>query len=222
MTVLPDDQALLTATAEEQLLDPTFPDFVRVARRWGASLEVVSDGLGFYVGPALGRLGVADLPVSTAVTTFGTGTGHPSIDFPSGHPDCFVCGTCKRERVREHHRRGHVVVFIGDGMSDRYAAAHAEVIVAKHQLAAMCEREGWPYLHWETFADVAAWVDEAFAEGRLPTDAASLEDARRRLVEVRWPGESVAVHPEERHFVCGPEVWGPGRRDPLPLVDRGR
>jgi hypothetical protein len=107
-------------------------------------------------------------------------------------------------------------VVIGDGMSDRYGAAHAEVIFGKRRLAELCEIEGWPYTPWETFADIAAWVEEAFGSGTLPRSVSELDAARRALVATRWPGESVAVHPEERHFVCGPEVWGPGLHDPPP------
>ena len=219
VTLLPDDEALLSKTATEQSMDPTFPAFVEVAQRWGAALEVVSDGLGFYVSSALGRLGAGDLPVATAETRFDTGAGHPAIAFPAGHSACFVCGTCKRERVREHHRRGNVVVFIGDGMSDRYGAAHAEMIFAKGRLARLCDEEGWPYAPWQTFAEITGWIENAFASGRLPRNQAGLAASRRDLVAYRWPGESVAVHPEERHFVCGPEVWGPGRHDP-PVSDR--
>lgn len=221
VTLLPDDEALLSTTAAKQALDPTFPAFVEAAQRWGADIEVVSDGLGWYVSSSLRRLGVGELPVATAESTFGTGTGHPAISFPAGHPACFVCGTCKRERVREHHRRGNVVVFIGDGMSDRYGAAHAEVIFAKRRLARLCDEEGWPYAPWTTFAEITRWTEEAFASGKLPRSQAELAGARRDLVASRWPGESVAVHPEERHFVCGPEVWGPGQHDP-PAAARER
>lgn len=221
VTLLPDNEAVLSETATEQPLDPTFPAFVEVARRWGAAVEVVSDGFGWYVSSALRRLGLEDLPVARAETVFGTGTDHPEISFPAGHPACFVCGTCKRERVREHHRRGNVVVFIGDGMSDRYGAAHAEVIFAKGRLARLCDDEGWAYTPWTTFAEITRWTEGAFASGTLPPSEAQLATARRNLVASRWPGESVAVHPEERHFVCGPEVWGPGRHDP-PAPEEGR
>jgi len=225
-TLLPDDEPLLFATAMEQPLDRTFAAFVDTARRWGAEIEVVSDGFGWYIPATLEKLGVRDVPVATARTTFGTGTGHPAITFPSGHPACFVCGTCKRERVREGHRRGDVVVMVGDGMSDRYGAAHAELIFAKKRLAALCDIEGWPYIPWTSFDEISRWVEDAFASGLLPRREAELDAARRALVAARWPGESVAVHPEERHFVCGPEVWGPGLHDPppgaIPASYRGR
>lgn len=213
-TLLPDDEAALYATAMEQPEDGTFPAFVETARRWGADIEVVSDGFGWYVPAALERVGVRDLAVASARMRFRTGSGHPEITFPAGHPACFVCGTCKRERVREHHRRGHVVVYIGDGTSDRYGAAHAELIFAKGRLAEWCEADGWPHIRWSAFDEIARWTEDAFASGRLPRHEDELSDARAELVAARWPGESVAVHPEERHFVCGPEVWGPGLHDP--------
>jgi len=218
-TILPDDEALLTATAEQQRQDHSFPAFAATVRRWGASIEVVSDGFGFYVAPMLAQLGVGELPVATAEMRFGTGAGHPEIAFPAGHPSCFVGGTCKRERVRAAHRQDHLVAYVGDGMSDRYGAAHAEVIFAKARLARLCDEEGWPYLAWERFAEIERWTEEAFRAGALPRDRTELAEARRRLVEARWPGESVAIHPEDRHFVCGPEVWGPGRHDPVPPPD---
>jgi hypothetical protein len=104
-------------------------------------------------------------------------------------------------------------------MSDRYGAAHAEVIFAKARLARLCADEGWPYTRWQTFAEIARWTEQAFRDGVLPRTEAELASTRSRLVEARWPGESVAEHPEDRHFVCGPEVWGPGRHDPLPPPD---
>ncbi len=60
-----------------------------------------------------------------------------ALTFPYGHPACFVCGTCKRERVRAHEADGRVVVFIGDGSSDRYAAHHADIVWAKDRLLAL-------------------------------------------------------------------------------------
>ena len=37
-------------------------------------------------------------------------------------------------------------MFIGDGTSDRFAAAHADVAFAKESLARICEAEGWPFV----------------------------------------------------------------------------
>ena len=136
---------------------------------------MVSDGLGFYVAPNLARLGLADLPVATNENRLRD--GGRGLSFPYGHPACFVCGTCKRERVRAHQALGRVVVFIGDGSSDRYAAFHADLVFAKGDLAGFCAAAGWPFRPWADFAEVTAWLDRRHRRGR----AAGERRGRARL-----------------------------------------
>ena len=202
MDVLPRDAELLTREAAQMAQDDAFPSFVAGVRGRGAHVEVVSDGFGFYVSSNLAALGVGDIFVATNENRVGE--GRAGMSFPFGHPTCFVCGTCKRERVRLHQASGRVVVFIGDGTSDRYAAAHADMVFAKGSLARFCASEGWPFLPWDSFIDVNAEVARAFDDGRLPIDPASL------------PAWRQAHAPGPRAFICGPEVWGPGRTTPGP------
>ena len=202
MDVLPDDAELLSAEAAAMPQDDAFPAFVAAVRARGAQVEVVSDGLGFYVAPNLAALGAGDVPVATNANTLrGGGAG---MSFPFGHPTCFVCGTCKRERVRLHQAAGRVVVFVGEGTSDRFGAAHAEVVFARDALARICDAEGWPYLFWRRFDDLSAEVDRLFSDGRLPGSPADLP--RWRAGHGRPPAP----------FICGPEVWGPNRTTPGP------
>ena len=143
------------------------------------------------------------VPVTTARTSWTT--ARPEITFPGGHPACFVCGTCKRERVRAHQAGGRVVVFVGDGTSDRYAAHHADVVFANGSLERWCCEVGWPHRSWDRFSEIGAWTRAAFANGELPRAAADLE---------RWH----ATHGRPaRDFICGPEVWGAGRSAPVPV-----
>jgi 2-hydroxy-3-keto-5-methylthiopentenyl-1-phosphate phosphatase len=202
MDVLPRDAALLRREAAAMPQDEAFPGFVAAARARGASVEVVSDGLGFYIDSNLAALGVRDVFLATNANRVEN--GGEGMSFPFGHPSCFVCGTCKRERVRLHQAQGRVVVFIGDGTSDRYAAAHADLVFAKEGLARICRAEEWPFIEWTSFVDVAAEVDRAFADGRLPASPADL---------ARW---TATYSHGPRPFICGPEVWGPGRTTPGP------
>jgi len=202
MDVLPRNAELLRREAAEMPQDGAFPAFVDSVRARGAHVEVVSDGFGFYVASNLAALGVDDLFIATNENRVGEGSA--GMSFPFGHPSCFVCGTCKRERVRLHQAVGRVVVFVGDGTSDRYAAAHADVVFAKGSLARICAAEGWQFTEWDSFSDVSAHVDGAFRAGDLPSD----------------PDQLVAWHSESGHgprpFICGPEVWGEGRTTPGP------
>jgi 2-hydroxy-3-keto-5-methylthiopentenyl-1-phosphate phosphatase len=188
------DPDAIRATAAAQPHDPGFAPFAALARGASVPIEVVSDGFGFFIGPALERLGVGDIPVVTADTTFDAGRAR--IEFPNGHPSCFVCGTCKRNRVLGYQATGRAVVFIGDGESDRYAAGYADVVFAKRSLVRICLDAGWPFRRWTEFAEIAAWLDTTLARWR--EDAASL------------------TVPPVRPFFCGPEVWGEGRWDPRP------
>jgi 2-hydroxy-3-keto-5-methylthiopentenyl-1-phosphate phosphatase len=188
----PDPEAMATLAAA-QPHDLTFVSLVRRAQGAGIPVEVVSDGFGFFIQPALERLGIGDLPVVTARTTFDP-TGRPSIAFPNGHPACFVCGTCKRNRVLAHQAAGRAVVFVGDGESDRYAAGYSDIVFAKRSLVRLCLENGWPFRRWTEFAEIDDWLTATIAGWRA--DPTSLAAPR--------------AHP----FFCGPETWGNGRWDP--------
>ena len=157
-------------------------------------IEVVSDGLGFFIGPALERLGVPEVPVVTAETSFAD--GGVRIAYPNGHPTCFVCGTCKRARVHAHQAAGRAVVFVGDGESDRYAAGYADVVFAKGALVRICEEAGWAFRRWSAFAEIDAWLEQVVGAWRTS------------------PASADVPRPSARPFFCGPEVWGEGLFDP--------
>jgi HAD superfamily phosphoserine phosphatase-like hydrolase len=184
----------LKATAAAQPHDQGFVSFVRLAQAANIPIEIVSDGFGFFIEPALEALGVGELPVVTAVTTFEG--RRASIAFPNGHSTCFVCGTCKRNRVLAHQAAGRAVVFIGDGESDRYAAGYSDLIWAKRSLVRICVEAGWEYRRWTEFREIEAWLSEVL-------------DA--------WKGDPATLPgPRARPFFCGPEVWGEGLIDPPP------
>ena len=171
---------------------PHVAGFVRMAQAAGIPVEIVSDGMGFFIEPALRRLGVPEIPIVTNRTTFD-GT-HAHIEYPNGHPRCFVCGTCKRQRVFGHQAAGRTVVFIGDGESDRYAAAYSDVIFAKGELTDLCLEQRWPFEPWTDFAGLTEWLARTVDAWRANPD--TLPDH------------------EPRPYVCGPELWGPGLTDP--------
>lgn len=183
----------LLRKAAEQPHDGTFRRFAERAREAGIPVEIVSDGFGFYIEPALRALGVDWVPVVSAVTTFGP--SGPQISFPNGARDCYVCGTCKRNRVLAHQAAGRAVAFIGDGPSDRYAAGYSDVVFAKHALEQICLDAGWPFERWTAFTELQDWLERTLAA--FAADPSSLPRPRRRPL------------------FCGAEVWGPGRFDPV-------
>jgi 2-hydroxy-3-keto-5-methylthiopentenyl-1-phosphate phosphatase len=177
--LLPREPAVLAEVVMPQPLDPGFRTFVEFARSIGIAIEVVSDGLGFFVATGLADLGFGDLPVYAAEMVFGS-TG-PAIRFPNGHPICMVCGTCKRDRILTHQASGRHVIYVGDGHSDQYAAAYADTLFAKSELADLCDRRGIAYQPWTTFSDIQIWLDRALRRADLGM-------------------------PPSRPFICGPEA----------------
>jgi len=200
ISLLPSDTASVRALAAAQPHDDGFPRFVRRARAAGIPVEIVSDGFGFFIEPAMRRLGIADdVAIVTSRTTFD---GAARIEFPNGHPTCFVCGTCKRSRVLAHQAAGRAVVFIGDGESDRYAAGYADFVFAKRSLVRICEGNGWPHARWDSFAELDEWL-----AGEVRAFAAGTPTVTRQAHE----------------FLCGPELWGPGLlAPPRPFAVSGR
>jgi len=190
---------LLHATAAAQPHDPGFVSFVRRAQAASIPIEIVSDGFGFFIRPALARLGVGDLTVVTSRTLFSGRSA--SIEFPNGHPRCFVCGTCKRQRVLAHRAAGRRVMFIGDGESDRYAAGYSDIVFAKRSLERICLEAGWPFHRWTTFSEI---------ETSLGAMLATFESDSSTMPPV--PPDA----PPPRPFFCGPEAWGEGLQDPPP------
>ena len=199
VTASPD---ALRALAASQHHDPGFAPLVRRAQAVGIPVEVVSDGFGFFIPAALEALGVGDVPVISADTTFPTGE-RPRIAFPNGHPQCFVCGTCKRARVLAWQATGRAVVFVGDGESDRYAAGYSDIVFAKHALLRLCVENDWPFRRWTEFAEVEAWLVNVIEAWRSD------------------PETTLLPRPTPKPFLCGPEVWGEGLWDPPAPAGRG-
>ncbi len=199
MAMVDSDPADLFATAAAQPHDAGFAPFVRRARAAGLPVEIVSDGFGFFIEPALAALGVPDLPIVTARASFQG--RRASIAYPNGNPRCLVCGTCKRDRVLAHRAAGRRVVFIGDGESDRYAAGYSDIVFAKRSLVRICLEAGWPFQRWTEFAEIETWL------------AGTLD---------RWRGDPTTLTPlaagapPPNGYFCGPEAWGEGRSDPAP------
>ena len=152
--------ALLDAPLDEMVayaiehcpLDAAFASFVRWAQDDGVDVTIVSDGFGFYIPPILEAGGVDGVRVVTNTWTTG------GIVYGSGHPSCVGCGTCKMAAVLEARERGPVA-FVGDGWSDRFAALYTNVLFAKRALVAFAEADAVPFVPWETFVDVRAWLE---------------------------------------------------------------
>ncbi len=132
-------------------LDETFPSFAAACRARGIPLEIVSEGLDFYLAHLLRKWHI-DVPARTNRTTFEG--GRVQIAYPYADPTCNLCGTCKLRRLFEMRVAGYQVVYVGDGHSDLCPAVEADVVFAKKELADLCREEAIDFIPFDTFADV--------------------------------------------------------------------
>ncbi len=135
----------------EARMDPAFPAFLRFCQTRGFPIEIVSEGLDFYVHDLMKMWGL-DVPVRTNRAVFDG--GRVGIEYPFAEPGCTLCGACKLRRLFELRAAGHQVVYVGDGDSDLCPAVEADVVFAKGRLAELCDAESIPCHRFGTFADV--------------------------------------------------------------------
>lgn len=155
------DPAALRAVAAEVPLDPGFGPLVAALRAGGAEVTVVSDGLGFYVAD---RCAAERVPVLAN----GVDDGRPS--FPNADPSCpcGLCGTCKATPVRRARARGRATVVVGDGTSDRFGAAEADLVFAKDRLVDWCREAGIDHVAFRVLDDVRRTLEAMAGTGSPP------------------------------------------------------
>lgn len=81
-------------------------------------------------------------------------TSFPFFPQTCGHN----CATCKLALMQALNERNAPTIFVGDGLSDKYAAACADLVFAKKSLANYCRENSVPYIPYDTLHDVAAYL----------------------------------------------------------------
>ncbi len=147
---------LLRFVDEHVRLDESFPSFVAYCRTRHIPVEIVSEGLDFYLHHLLRKWKI-ELPVRTNRTVFEE--GRVVISYPYADPTCNLCGTCKLLRLFELRAQGYRVAYVGDGHSDLCPAIEADVVFAKKELSELCQEEDIEFIPFDTFADVRREVE---------------------------------------------------------------
>jgi 2-hydroxy-3-keto-5-methylthiopentenyl-1-phosphate phosphatase len=151
-------------------VDPGFATLLDACARSAAPVHIISDGFDYCIGRILGRPDLNLLPRLTD-SQIVSSTLQPDgvrwrATFPHPPEPCaHGCATCKPTAMERLNAVGAVMVFVGDGISDRYAAARADIVFAKDKLAAYCENASIPYAPYDTLAGVATGIGRLLATG---------------------------------------------------------
>jgi len=148
----------LNALIDAVPIDPAFRTFHRFTHQRGIPLYVLSEGFDYVIARVLKRAGMEG-PLRNGMQVFSSALrleGRRLIpSFPHSSPPCeHGCGTCKAALLQRLGEGKQPIIFVGDGLSDRFAVDQADVVFAKRQLLAYCQEHGKACRPFDTFADV--------------------------------------------------------------------
>ena len=161
-------QMALVETTEKELntlidsigIDPHFSRFYRFTQKHAVPFYVLSDGFDYVVRRVLRHAGVnGELRNGSHLFTSALQFEGRRLaaSFPSYSPPCeHGCATCKPRIIRRLGHKHRPIIYIGDGLSDRFAVEESDVVFAKRQLLVHCREFGIGYHSFHTFADVEA------------------------------------------------------------------
>lgn len=134
-------------------IDPEFTEFVRWCSRNLISVTVVSDGVDRFIRRVLSNHGLdhLDIIANRLCVDHNGNRFHYRLEAPYTQPSCRGgSGVCKCAIVAAEAPH----IYVGDGRSDFCVSANADMLFAKHKLAAHCASQSIPFFSYTTFQDV--------------------------------------------------------------------
>jgi 2,3-diketo-5-methylthio-1-phosphopentane phosphatase len=171
-----DDFAAFTSF---QAIDLHFKTFVDFCSEKNIVMSVLSDGYDAYIDPVLKRENLDWLPVYSNRLQYNVnGTVEPI--FPFTDAECKQCANCKRNHILTKSSDNNVIVYIGDGISDRCPVKFADIVFAKDSLVSFCETHNITFHRFENFADVLKTF-RTIVETKKPRKRRTAELARKEV-----------------------------------------
>ncbi len=178
MALVKASERELNALVDAIPVDSSFAGFYDFVEKRGIPFFILSDGFHSVIRRVLRKAGLGG-PLASGRRVFAStlewDAGFLRIQFPFANPGCrHGCATCKLALMKKLESR-RWKIFIGDGLSDRFAAERADLVYAKGQLLAYCRDRGLKARPFENFAEVQEDLEKRFAP----------RPARRRLTSRR-------------------------------------
>ena len=147
-------------------IDEGFRSVLKFCRKANLSLHIISDGFEEYIRRMLGRY-ISDPFEMKRITISANSLVSVNKDrwdtlFPYFEKACTDgCATCKPAVMRSHNPFSATTVFVGDGLSDGFAARTADIVFAKSKLADYCRKNSIPHIDYRGLAQVAETLEVA-------------------------------------------------------------
>ena len=124
--------------------------------------HIISDGFDYSINRIISRVlnGCGSLIKSVCASHLNI-SAHPwRTEFPYFHQSCgHGCATCKPAVMRLLNPGNLPAIFVGDGLSDRYAVESADLVFAKNELAGYCHANSIAHAEYKDLTDVAAYLE---------------------------------------------------------------
>ena len=146
-------------------VDEAFVRLLDTCSAHGVEVHILSDGFDYCINRILGRPG---LNLKRRLDSARILSSHIEVDknqwkvdFPSFQQSCaHGCATCKPAMMSLLNPNGGPAIFIGDGLSDKYAAASADLVFAKDKLADFCRVKEINCRPYKNLGEVADQLDQ--------------------------------------------------------------
>jgi 2-hydroxy-3-keto-5-methylthiopentenyl-1-phosphate phosphatase len=150
-------------------IDPHFGLFAGFCKEHGVPITIVSDGLDFYIDRILKNSGMNGIPFFANQVKFVPVHGGVklTVAFPHTDAECSACGNCKRNHMLMLSADEDVIVYVGDGYSDRCPVRYADHVFAKRQLIKHCQAQNITYTAFNDFQDVQTKILEIVNRKRI-------------------------------------------------------
>lgn len=155
---------------DKQEIDISFGNFIDFCRNKKSDARqikfiIVSDGLDFYIERILRKYNLSDVPFLANKLEFAD-TGM-NISFPYSDEECDRCANCKRNHILTLSGDDDIIVYIGDGYSDKCAVKYADIVFARGELQTFCQNENISYYLFNSFEDVITRMEEILNKKRI-------------------------------------------------------
>jgi 2,3-diketo-5-methylthio-1-phosphopentane phosphatase len=152
-------------------VDDAFVRLLDTCSAHGVEVHIISDGFDYCINRILNRSSLnlhgRLKNVRILSSHIERDKNHWKVDFPSFHQSCaHGCATCKPAVMRLLNQTNAPAIFVGDGLSDRYAVESADLVFAKDGLASYCAENSIEHTPYQNLGDVAAHLDRWLA-GRV-------------------------------------------------------
>ena len=138
-------------------LTPGFAETAEYCRNNDIPMTILSDGLDYYIEYLLEKYGLGYIPFFS--NHFYFLHGGAVIEFPYIDSGCGRCGNCKRAHIKARSGDGGIVVYVGDGYSDRFAIKDADVVFARADLAEYCRKHNRNFFPFTDFYPILSYLE---------------------------------------------------------------